>query len=89
MPSKGSKAPGPSRADRAAEETDYAAWKLAAVAGLTNRHDVKAGAIPDGVWKRLYIRASHRRRPRIRRSSSPITCVPPGFANNERRASVV
>jgi hypothetical protein len=56
MPSKGSKAPGPSRADRAAEETDYAAWKLAAVAGLTNRHDVKAGAIPDGVWKRLYIR---------------------------------
>jgi hypothetical protein len=49
------KAPRPSRVDRAAEEADYAAWKLAAVAELTNRHDVKAGTIPERLWKRLYI----------------------------------
>jgi hypothetical protein len=45
----------PSQADQAAEEADYAAWKLAAVANLTNRHDVKAGTIPERMWKKLYI----------------------------------
>jgi hypothetical protein len=49
------KAPRPSRADRAAEQADYAAWKLAAVANLTNRHDIKAGTIPERLWRRLYI----------------------------------
>jgi hypothetical protein len=45
----------PSGVDRAAEQADYAAWKLAAVAELTNRHEVKAGTIPERVWRQLYI----------------------------------
>jgi hypothetical protein len=43
------------QADQAAEQADYAAWKLAAVANLTNRHDVKAGTIPERMWRELYI----------------------------------
>jgi hypothetical protein len=43
------------RADQAAEQADYAAWKLAAVANLTNRHDVKAGTIPERLWRHMYI----------------------------------
>jgi hypothetical protein len=43
------------QADQAAEEAAYAAWKLAAVADLTSRHDVKAGTIPERLWKKLYI----------------------------------
>jgi hypothetical protein len=49
------KASQPSQADQAAEEADYAAWKLAAVAGLASRHDVKPGTIPERLWKKLYI----------------------------------
>jgi hypothetical protein len=48
------KASRPSQADQAAEEAAYAAWKLAAVAGLASRHDVKAGTIPERLWKKLY-----------------------------------
>jgi hypothetical protein len=43
------------QADQAAEEADYAAWKLAALAHLTNRHDVKAGTIPERLWRHMYI----------------------------------
>jgi hypothetical protein len=42
-------------AEQAAEQADYAAWKLAAVANLTNRHDVKAGTIPERLWRHMYI----------------------------------
>jgi hypothetical protein len=34
------KAPRPTRADRAAEQADYAAWKITAGADLLERHDV-------------------------------------------------
>jgi hypothetical protein len=47
--------PRPPRADQAAEQADYAAWKLAAVANLTNRHDVKADTIPERLWRHMYI----------------------------------
>jgi hypothetical protein len=47
--------PRSSHADQAAEQADYAAWKLAAVANLTNRHDVKAGTIPERLWRHMYI----------------------------------
>jgi xanthine dehydrogenase YagT iron-sulfur-binding subunit len=52
---KGSKAPRPSRVDRAAEQADYAAWKILAGADLLGRHDVKPGIIPERLWRRLYI----------------------------------
>jgi hypothetical protein len=41
------KAPRPPRADRAAEQADYAAWKTEALADLANRHAVRAGIIPE------------------------------------------
>jgi hypothetical protein len=47
--------PRPPRADRAAEQAYYAAWKLAAVTELTNRHEVNADTIPERVWRQLYI----------------------------------
>jgi hypothetical protein len=57
MPSKRTTtAPRPS--DRAAERADYAAWKLAAVAELANRHIVKAGTIPERLWKSSITSAS-------------------------------
>jgi hypothetical protein len=43
------------QADQAAEQADYAAWKLAAVANLTNRHDLKPGTIPERLWRHMYI----------------------------------
>jgi hypothetical protein len=49
------KASQPSQADQAAEEADYAAWKLAAVAGLASRHDVKPGTIPERLLRHMYI----------------------------------
>jgi hypothetical protein len=55
MPTKRiTKAP-QSRADRAAKEVEYRAWKVRALADLANRHDVKAGIIPERLWRRLYI----------------------------------
>jgi ribosomal protein L19E len=51
---KGSKAP--TRAARAAEKVDYAAWKARIAADLATRRDVRPGVIPDRVWRRLYIR---------------------------------
>jgi hypothetical protein len=50
-----SKVPQPSRADRAAKEVEYRAWKVRALADLANRHDAKAGIIPERLWRRLYI----------------------------------
>jgi hypothetical protein len=50
------KAPRPSRADRAAKQADYKAWKTATLADLANRHDVKPGIVPERLWRRLYIR---------------------------------
>jgi hypothetical protein len=44
-----------SRADRAAKEVEYRAWKVRAVADLANRHDVQAGIIPERLWRRFYI----------------------------------
>jgi hypothetical protein len=37
----------PTRADRAAKEVEYRAWKVRALADLANRHGVKAGIIPE------------------------------------------
>jgi dihydropteroate synthase len=45
----------PSRADRAAEQANYTAWKILAGADLLERHDVKPGTIPERLWRRLYI----------------------------------
>jgi hypothetical protein len=45
----------PSRADRAAKEVEYRACKVRALADLANSHDVKAGIIPERLWRRLYI----------------------------------
>jgi hypothetical protein len=44
-----------SRADRAAEQADYKTWKQHAAAELEQRHDTKAGIIPERIWRRLYI----------------------------------
>jgi hypothetical protein len=52
------KAPRPPRADRAAEQADYAAWKTEALADLSNRHAVRAGIIPERLWRRLYIQGT-------------------------------
>jgi hypothetical protein len=41
--------------DRAAEQSDYATWKITAGADLLERHDVKPGIIPERLWRRLYI----------------------------------
>jgi hypothetical protein len=41
--------------DRTAEQVDYAAWKAEAVAYLANRHEVRAGIIPERLWRQLYI----------------------------------
>jgi hypothetical protein len=41
--------------DRAAEEADYATWKITVGADLLERHDVKPGIIPERLWRRLYI----------------------------------
>jgi hypothetical protein len=49
------KAPRPARADRAAEQTDYGAWKIEAAADLATRHGVAPGSIPERLWRRLYI----------------------------------
>jgi hypothetical protein len=49
------KAPRPSQADRAAEQANYADWKILAGADQLERHDVKPGTIPERLWRRLYI----------------------------------
>jgi hypothetical protein len=49
------KAPRPSQAERAAEQTDYRAWKIEAAADLANRHTVAPGTIPERLWRKLYI----------------------------------
>jgi hypothetical protein len=41
--------------DRAAEQADYATWKITAGADLLERHDVKPGIIPERLWRKLYI----------------------------------
>jgi hypothetical protein len=55
MPSKRTTKAPPSRADRAAEQADYATWKITAGADLLERHGVKPGVIPERLWRRLYI----------------------------------
>jgi hypothetical protein len=55
MPTKRTTKAPPSRADRAAKEVEYRAWKVRALADLANRYDVKAGIIPERLWRRLYI----------------------------------
>jgi hypothetical protein len=54
MPSKRTTKAPPSRADRAAKKVEYRAWKVRALADLTNRHDVQAGIIPERLWRRFY-----------------------------------
>jgi transposase-like protein len=49
------KAPRPSRAARAAEETDYKTWLADAVAELQRKHNINPSIIPIRVWRRLYI----------------------------------
>jgi hypothetical protein len=46
----------PSRVDRTAEQANYAAWKILALADLLERHDVKPATIPERLWRKLYIR---------------------------------
>jgi hypothetical protein len=42
--------------DRAAEQANYTAWKILALADLLQRHDVKPATIPERLWRKLYIR---------------------------------
>jgi hypothetical protein len=56
MPSKRTTKAPQSRADRAAEQADYASWKITAGADLLERYDVKPGTIPERLWRWLYIR---------------------------------
>jgi hypothetical protein len=46
-------------------------WKEAAAVELERQHGVKAG---ERIWRRLYIKTSHRRRLRIRRQC-PLTTL--------------
>jgi hypothetical protein len=39
--------------DRAAEQANYAAWKILAGADLLEQHDVKPGTIPERQWRRI------------------------------------
>jgi hypothetical protein len=55
MPTKRPTKVPPTRADRAAKEVEYRAWKVRALADLANRHDVKSGIIPERLWRRFYI----------------------------------
>jgi hypothetical protein len=51
MPSKRTTKAPQSRADRAAEQADYASWKITAGADLLERYDVKPGTIPEHLWR--------------------------------------
>jgi hypothetical protein len=55
MPSKRTTKAPQSRADRAAEQADYAAWKITAGADLLERYDVKPGTIPERLWRWFYM----------------------------------
>jgi hypothetical protein len=44
-----------SATDRAAEQADYATWKISAGGDLLERHDVKPGIIPEHLWRRLSV----------------------------------
>jgi hypothetical protein len=48
------------------KEVEYRAWKVRALADLANRHDVKAGIIPERHGGGSTSRAARRRMPRIR-----------------------
>jgi hypothetical protein len=41
---------------RTAKEADYRAWRWAAVLELEQRNNVRAGIIPERVWRQLYIK---------------------------------
>jgi hypothetical protein len=49
------KAPRPSRADRAAEHADFKTWLSEAVAELQRKHNINPAIIPARVWRHLYI----------------------------------
>jgi hypothetical protein len=50
------KAPRPSRADRAAaEHADYRTWLADAVAELQRRHNINPAIIPQRTWQHMYI----------------------------------
>jgi hypothetical protein len=41
---------------RTAKQADYRAWRWAAALELEQRHNVRAGIIPERVWRQLYIK---------------------------------
>jgi hypothetical protein len=49
------KAPRPSRADRAAEQADFKTWLADALANLQRDHNINPSIIPIRVWRHLYI----------------------------------
>jgi hypothetical protein len=49
------KAPGSSRANRAAEQADFKAWLADAVATLQREHNANPTIIPVRKWRHLYI----------------------------------
>jgi hypothetical protein len=49
------KAPRPTRADRAAEQADFKTWLADSVAALQRDHNINPGMIPIRIWRRLYI----------------------------------
>jgi hypothetical protein len=59
--------------DRAAEQEAYAAWKAEGVAGLANRREVRAGIIPERLWRHLYIQGRYSAGGRPTRRCPPTT----------------
>jgi hypothetical protein len=43
-------------AKQTAKQADYKAWKWAAAVELVQRHNVRAGIIPERVWRQLYLK---------------------------------
>jgi hypothetical protein len=50
------KAPRPTRADRAAEQADFKMWLADAVAELQREHNINPAIIPIRVWRHLYVK---------------------------------
>jgi hypothetical protein len=51
--------------------------ELRPTADLANRHEVKPGIFPERLWRRLYIRVSHRRRAADQAAASAFNAMSP------------
>lgn len=71
-------------------DSSYSAWKAAAAAALERGHSIRARAIPENVWTRLYVGRMPDGRPRTPadgaadaaahyRASTPASRLPPAW----------